>query len=57
MNTTTSTEKQLEYIQKKLKVSREYIMETCRISKVSLEKIIDYIENNKNGIHRFALRV
>ncbi|MET0637424.1 MAG: hypothetical protein ABWZ25_15440 [Chitinophagaceae bacterium] len=57
MTTNMSYEKQLEYLQSKLKVSREYILETCGISRVSLEKIIDYLENNKNEFARFYLRV
>ena len=50
-------ERQLEYIQRKLKVSREHILETCRITKVSLEKIVHCLDNSKKEFNRLSLRV
>ena len=45
MDQSSKQEKQLAFIQKTMKVSREYILETCRISRVSVEEIAHCLQN------------
>ena len=57
MKATTLYEKQLMYLQQKLKVSQEYIVETCKLSRVSVDKIVEYLRQKDKYISRFPVRV
>ena len=57
MKATTLYEKQLSYLQLKLKVSQEYILETCKLSRVSVDKIVEYLRQKDKYISRFPVRV
>ena len=57
MKASTLYETQLLYIQKTMKVSREYVLETCKLTRVSIVRLAEFLQNKERTPVNFSVRL
>ena len=57
MKASTLYETQLLYIQKTMKVSREYVIETCKLTRVSIVRLAEFLQNKERTPVNFSVRL